>query len=334
MINKSSIEKDIHNMIQITNNISAIFLLICLLTNQSNAQMLDKGIQYYDSGALDKAKVTLKRIQKDQQDFHRASFYLGRIAFDKEDYDAAEEYFEEAIDANDRVSDYHLWLGNTYGVVARDANVFKQGFLAPKIKNSYEKAVELDDRNIDALSGLVQYYTRAPGFMGGSWEKGLQMAEKIFLVDPAKGHSARATVYLSQEKYTLAENEYIKAAKLSDDKILNLGYFYRKREQYNKAFDTYERLMNSDDLRVIALYQIGKTSALSGEKSVLGIESLQEYLKAEPEENQQNHAFALMRLGMIYEKIGDKKIAKSYYSQSLVKNPKQEEAKKGVNRLQ
>lgn len=296
-------------------------------------QDLSNAINHYKNNKPDLAAKIFKSIDDDSKQYGEAQFYLGRIAFDKEDYDAAEEYFEEAIDYNDNNSDYHLWLGNTYGVVAQDANMFKQGLLAPKIKSEFERAVELNDKNVDALMGLVQYYTQAPGFMGGSYEKALVMANKIAAVNKLQAHSARITVYSAQEDYGLMEKEYKAAANLDKRWILNLGYFYQQRQSYDKAFSTFDRLLSDPELKMAGLYQIGRTSAFSGLQTSKGIASLEEYLSNEEDENAPSHAAAKMRLAMIYEKMNNKTVAVKYYKESLKDDPKMEQAKEGLERL-
>jgi hypothetical protein len=42
-----------------------------------------------------------------------------------------------------------------------------------------ERAVELGPTNIDALSDMVEYYTRAPGFLGGDDEKAARLKQRI-----------------------------------------------------------------------------------------------------------------------------------------------------------
>lgn len=308
-------------------------LLFAGLVVISQAQDISKAKLLYQDGQVDQAARIFKSADDSNKAYGEAQYYLGRIAFDKEDYDTAEEHFEEAIDFNENNSDYHLWLGNTYGVVAQDANMFKQGLLAPKIKSSFERAVELNDKNEDALFGLVQYYTQAPGFMGGSFEKALVMANKIAKVNPLRGHSARITVYAAQEKYDHVEKEYKAAAKLNKNWILNLGYFYQQRQEYDKAFQTFERLLSDEELRRAGLYQIGRTSAFSGLQADKGIKSLQEYLSAPAAKNEPSHAGAKMRLAMIYEKTGEKTKAISYYKQALKEEPEMEQAKEGLKRL-
>lgn len=311
----------------------SLLLSFTLLSSTLIAQSLSQAIAFYKNGEPAKAQRLFKSVPDKSNSFAEAQYYLGRMAFDEEDYDAAEEYFEEAIEKDDNNSDYHLWLGNTLGTIAQNANVFKQGMLAPKIKREFERAVELNNRNQDALWGLLQYYVQAPGIMGGSYEKGLEVAEKLGKISKVQGHSARSTVYAAQEKFDLVEKEYKLAASVDPAWNMNLGFFYQQRGQYDQAFETFENLTTDENLKWAALYQVGKTSALSGKNIDRGIACLEMYLTHTPSKNQPSHAGAKMRLGMIYEKAGEKVKAREYYRQSLSEDPDMKEAKAGLERL-
>lgn len=108
--------------------------------------IVEKARKLYEEKKLAEAEKLLTPIDDDDKDYAAAQYYLGRIAFDQKKYDDAADFFEEATDANPKVADYFNWLGNTYGTIAENANVLRQGFLAPKMKNAWEKAIELDLR--------------------------------------------------------------------------------------------------------------------------------------------------------------------------------------------
>lgn len=308
-------------------------IVLLVTTHLVQGQNVKKAIDLYENDKSSQAAKILKSVDSDSEDYGESQFYLGRIAFDAEDFDQAQDYFEEAIEIDENSSKYYLWLGNTIGSIAQDANFFKQGILAPQIKNAYERAVELDPKNIDAHWGLVEYYTQAPGVMGGSWEKAEQTAKIIYTLDKVQGHNALATVYLRQEKFTLAEKEYIKAAKLDQRFVFTLGYFYQNQKTFNKAFEVFENELRKNSDNRAALYQIGRTSALSGERTELGLKSLNEYLNQPSKKNEPSHAAALMRKAMIYEKVGETSKAQTHYKESLAKDPEMQLAKEGLERL-
>lgn len=294
---------------------------------------IDQARSLFESKKYTEAKTILAKIGEGQKDYAAARYYLGRIAFDQNALDDAEDYMEEAIEANDKVADYHYWLGSILGTVARDANVLRQGMLAPKIRDSFEKTVALDPKNMDAHWGLISFYTEAPGFMGGSYEKALTEAAAIKKLNEADGHRAYGLIYTKQEKYADAEKEYLLAYKANPAYTNPVINFYLNRKQYDKAFAFLEEALKSQPDNMLLVYQVGRTSAITGEKLDRGEQCLVRYLSYTPGQNEPSHAGAQMRLGQIYEKRGNKAEAKKRYEAALKQEPSQKEAKDGLARV-
>ena len=316
------------------NNMKTLFtsLLLCLGT-LAFGQSLDTGIKLYKSKQYAQATSTLKAIKSSDPAYAKARYYLGRVAFDQEEYGEAREFFKAATKADDSQADYFTWLGNAIGTIAQDAGKLRQASLAPKIKNAYKKAVALDPSSLDAQWGLIEFYTQAPGFMGGSWEKAEEAARAIMKIDKAEGHDALATVFLRKEEPELAAKEYEALLKVKPEQIGSVGIFYQNQGWYDKAFNAFQKGFEQFPENYPLLYQVGRTSALSGQKAELGIESLERYMAEAPADVLPSKAAAKMRLAMIYEKQGDKSRAIALYEQSLKEDPELELAKEGLKRV-
>ena len=50
---------------------------------------------------------------------------------------------------------------------------------AKNAKKSLERAVELDPKNVAALTDLMKYYKEAPGFLGGSDKKAEEISTRL-----------------------------------------------------------------------------------------------------------------------------------------------------------
>lgn len=312
---------------------SLFSLALLCLSFFAFSQNLQQGIDQYRKGQLDAAKSSLKDIKSKSSEYGKAQYYLGRIAFDQNDFSDAIDYFKEAVDEEDENSDYYTWLGNSYGRLAQNSGKIRQGFLAPKIKKNYEKAVKFDDQNLDAYWGLVEYYTQAPAIMGGSWEKAAKSANSILAFDKKEGHRALATVYQRQEKVELAEEQYLKLVALDSAHAMTLGTFYQSHKKFNKAFDLFEGMYKQDNQNTGALYQIGRTSALSGLRTEAGIKALESYMTFEVKQGTPSYAAAKMRMAMIYEKTGNTTKARELYQASLDEDPTMQLARDGLKRL-
>ena len=183
--------------------------------------------------------------------------------------DRAAEYFESATKLDPKNSTYYLWLGRAYGREAQDANVLRQPGLAKKTRSAWERAIELDPDNLDARSDLIQYYVQAPGFLGGSTSKAIEQAEEIRKRNALRGYLELGGLYEREKKFADAEKAYVGASKEKSDRHVGeyrLGVFYQNTGAYDKAFELFEAMIAANPLEVGALFQIGKTGALSGQR--------------------------------------------------------------------
>jgi tetratricopeptide (TPR) repeat protein len=306
-----------------------IFLPVLLFAQSP----IDQAKSLFDLKKYEEAKKLLAKVPEGNKDYAAARYYMGKIAFNQKELDDATDYFEEAIEANDKVAEYHYWLGSTLGTIAGEANMLKQGMLASKIKEEFEKTVALDPKHLDAYWGLIQFYTAAPGFMGGSLEKALEQAAAIKKINEADGHRAYGMVYTKQEKFAEAEKEYILSFKANPLYVNPIVSFYISRKESPKAFAFLEEAVKTQPDNMILVYQIGRTSAITGEKLDRGEQCLIKYLSYEPKANEPAHAGAQMRLGQISEKRGNMAEAKKRYEAALKLEPSQKDAKEGLTRV-
>ena len=103
----------------------------------------------------------------------------GIALFEKEDYKPARAIFEELVERQPENSNFHLWLGRCYGRIAEKTDWLNAMSMAKKTRKAFEKSVELDANNIDALEDLMEYYQDAPGFLGGSKKKAREIQERL-----------------------------------------------------------------------------------------------------------------------------------------------------------
>ena len=111
-----------------------------------------------------------------------------------------------------------------------------------------------------------------------------------------------------------------------------LANFYVVQKQYDKAFNLFEESVKKNPDDYVAIYQIGRTAAVTGQKLERGEECLKKYLVYSPKQNEPSHAGANMRLGQIYEKKGNKWEAKKLYETALSLDASLKEAKEGLER--
>ena len=231
---------------------------------------------------------------------------------------------------------YHTWLGYTYGNRINNVNFFKKMGMARNIKKQYEKALQLDPNNTDAIEGIITFHTEAPGLVGGSKDQAKPYANRLKVLDKYEGIRAFAKIYEKQKKYDLAEKEYKSAIiELPDrmDPRFSLGYFYQRRKKFDNAFEVFEQMMADSSENWSALYQIGRTGALSGQNLDRAEACYKLYLQNERGPNNPSLASTHWRLGMVYEHKRQKDLARKEYGTALKLDPELEQAKKALKKL-
>ncbi len=304
-----------------------LFILVLFLASFSATAQpatVNAAKKLYEENKPADAKRLLTPIADDSKEYPAAQFLLGRITFDEKKYEDAADFFEQAIDANDKVAEYHYWHGAAMGSEAQVSGMIRKGILAPKIKTAFEKTVALDPKHMPAMEGLVQYYLQAPSMMGGDKAKALEMANKMKAVDKGRGHMQVANVYMAEKKTDLAEKEYLELIKHDPNKWdyqVALGNFYLGTKQVQRAVDFYEAKLKKNPSDMPATYQLGKVAAVAGVQLDRGEACLKAYLKTQPAKDAPQPANAYHRLGMIYEKKNNKAEAKKCYETALKLDP-------------
>ena len=315
-------------------------ILIALITASTNVQAqcsppVQKLIneQKYEE-ARTEAQTLISKNASDDVALH----CMGRVyaAWDKSG--DAVDWFEKAVKANDKVALHHLWLGNSLGDQVQHVNKIKQPFMARRIKSEFEKAVELDPNSIDGRHGLIQFYSQAPGVMGGSLDKAKEQAREIEKRNAMRGHLEMASLLENKDKDIAgAEQAYSAALAAAPDSNVaynSLAQFYRRQKKYSEAIGIYERLLKAKPDASSAHLNIGYNVALSGEHLERGEQEIKGWLADPPKDAPAvNTGFAHYVLGMIYERQSKKDAARTEYQSALQFNPKNTEAKKALDGL-
>jgi tetratricopeptide (TPR) repeat protein len=113
-------------------------------------------------------------------------FQEGLGLYEAEDFRGARRAFARAVEVEPDESEYHHWLGKSFGRIAERSSFLPALAYAQRTRRSLEYAVELDPANRDALWSLMQFYEEAPGFLGGGEEKAAELRRRIEAIDAAR----------------------------------------------------------------------------------------------------------------------------------------------------
>ncbi|MBK5291300.1 MAG: tetratricopeptide repeat protein [Acidobacteriia bacterium] len=160
------------------------------------------------------------------------------------DFKKASELLERAIVQEPKRSGLHHWLGKSYGRRAETSIFITAGRWASKCRQAFEKAVELDPENVEAMSDLMEYYIEAPGFLGGGMDKASAMAARIGKLDPVEMHYAQARLAEERKDFMTAEKHLRAAADLAPrqmGRILDLAKFLARQGRVQESDAVFQR---------------------------------------------------------------------------------------------
>jgi tetratricopeptide (TPR) repeat protein len=307
----------------------AVAVLVAPLPGQS----IEQGVQFFNIRNYQDAKAIL--LPYGERDA-TAAYYLGRIEMENDEAGKAVEWFERAVKMNPKSAVYYDWLGRAYGIQAQHANPFRLPFLARKTKNAWETALLIDPDNLDVRDDLIIFYTRAPGFVGGSKEKAREMALEIKKRNAYRGSIAAANL-CAADKDTLCVEREMQAmiATYPDSPAVyaSLAAFYANQKQFDKSFAVSEQRLQTKPNEPTALYQVGRTASLSGQNLDRGEQAFKTLLANPTPGRGPAPASVHYRLGLIYEKKGARDLAREEYRATLQLQPSHQEAKKALAAL-
>ncbi|HEX9901655.1 MAG TPA: tetratricopeptide repeat protein [Acidobacteriota bacterium] len=261
---------------------------------------------------------------------------LCKSSLQKGETDKAISYGEKAVELDKNSSAAYLILGMAYGQKAQEASIFKKLSYAKKCKAAWEKTLQIDGQNTEAMQYLISYHMSAPGIAGGDKETAKSLAVELGKIDAGLGHLALARIFESQKKFPKAEEEYRKAAESDPQKTdyyFALSLFYMNQKEYGKAGDALLRIREKDPQDTRVIYQLGKIALLSGKDLEKGLAYFEAYLNVQPKLNAPTWADACWRRGLIYEKLGDMAQAEAEYQKALKLNHEHKGAQEALAKI-
>lgn len=295
--------------------ICTTFLLILLsgvrlLADDSQANTL------LQQGRVDEAHIALQEILATQPDDAQAHQLLCRVYYAQEMADQAIHECELAASNDPGNSDTQMWLGRAYGMKASHANAITAFGLARKVHYAFERAVQLDATNVPAMNDLGEFYVDAPAIVGGGLDKGRALADRIQPRFAPQAHRLLALIASENKDMATAESEFKKAALTgrSVDAYMDLGQFYQRQNQPDKALEALQTGIQADHRKDAALVDAASILTAMNQSPQLAENLLREYLSS-PAKSDDAPAFKVhIQLGDLLAHRGDVAAAHREYA--------------------
>ena len=313
-----------------------IALATAVLAGTAYAQSDDGGIASFEAHRYTDARRELEASLRDHPNDARAHQYLGRIALHETHFGDAITHLEKAVEIEPSVAEHRVWLGRAYGQLAVRSSFSKKFGLANRARATLERAVELSPSDLAGRSALIQFYLLAPGLVGGSTSKARAHAAELEKHSAFRGALARAWIAEDREKYDDAARDYRAAMAHEPDSLVaywGLAQLWQRGARFDSAFALMDGLMTRRPDAMPAYYYYGRAASLSGQHLPEAVRALERYLAYEPREGDPPRSSAHFRLGLVYERMGDREKAKREVETSLRLEPTRDEVKVALRRM-
>jgi tetratricopeptide (TPR) repeat protein len=196
---------------------------------------LDEARKLYHVTEFDKS---LKNLRALPQNDAAVLALMGKNYYGEGDFKKATEALDKAVALNPNDSDTTLWLGRAYGRRAETSNPLSAPGHAIKARQNFEKAVQLNPKNLEAQSDLFEYYLEAPGFLGGGFDKAEGVAERMSALNASEGYWAQAKLAEKRKEYRSAEahlREAVDAAPHQIGRLIDLARLFTRQGRHQEA---------------------------------------------------------------------------------------------------
>jgi len=314
---------------------TAKVLTMAALVLPAIAAAADSPSDLLAAGRVDDAITTLSGKLNSVPNDAASHNLLCRAYFAVANWDRAISACERAVSLEPNSSEYHLWLGRTYGEKADASNFLTAAGLAKKVHNEFERAVQLDPSNVAARTDLAEFYLEAPGIVGGGQDKARAQAAAVAKLNPAKAHWIQGRIAEKNKDLSTAEREYraaIDASHGGANAWLNLALFYRKAGRLDEMQDALKRAAAAPMDQPEVLVDAASTLLRANRDLPFATELVRRYLSSTTVE-QAPPFKAHYLLGTILEKQGDKEGAAREYQTALTLAKDFGRAREALNRV-
>lgn len=306
-------------MHRIVRGLPAVALAVAVAVSasaQSQKDLLSQANAALQAGEADKALSLLSSLYQSGANPAEAHNLECRVRYTLEQWNAAADQCQRAVNQDGQNSNYHMWLGRALGEKANHASFMSAYSLGKQVRTEFEAAARLNPHNAEALADLGEFYYSAPGVVGGGSDKAARVASQLDKIDGARAHELHARIAEQRKDYGTAEREFKQAIAVSGHPAfqwMSLASFYRRRGRLADMDSTVQSGVSAaarDKRAGVALYDGASILIRTKHEPALAAKMLQDYLSG-PVKTEEAPAFvAHIRLARLKEQLGDSAAAK------------------------
>ncbi|RZJ65652.1 MAG: hypothetical protein EOO50_12950 [Flavobacterium sp.] len=189
-----------------------LILLLLIFTSLAFSQSDEKKAeQFFEQKKYSEAKAIYLEIYSRQPSNANVVEHLGDLSAIGKKWQTASHYYNKLVALNPNDPEAHYKFGGAMAMDAAQTNKLRALTMISNIEASFEKAIRLDPKHINARWALIEFYLQLPGIFGGSESKAAQYANELAKLSPVDHYLAKARIDEYFERYEKAEKNYVKA---------------------------------------------------------------------------------------------------------------------------
>ncbi len=208
-----------------------------------------KGEKLFKEGNFDQAEPLLENYLKGSPNHLRTLEYLGDIAGQNKLWDKSINYYKKLKTLKPAEANYYYKYGGALGMKSLEVSKIKALGMIGEVRSSFEKAIELNPKHIEARWALIELNLQLPAIVGGSESKAIKYSSELRELSPVDGYLSRGHIDEYFKRYAEAEVQYKRAILIGGSKICyqTLADFYKnKMKQPDKANKVWEEYKNKN----------------------------------------------------------------------------------------
>ncbi len=231
--------------------LSIIFCLVIvpsLLSAANKSPDFEKGIELFEAKQYGEAKAVFENLAKIDQRNARISYYLGMSYIAMFENKKAIKSLEAAIKLDGKQADYHYALGIAYNRHLNEVGMISKINVAKKMKKAMIKAIDLDEKHMEARIYVIMIYLEAPAILGGSLEKAEKHLQILKRQYPDMTFSVEGQIAAKKKNYNEADKLYRQAVKDNRNpfNVYELAWWLRENKEFNEAVTLYNEYLTMD----------------------------------------------------------------------------------------
>jgi len=191
----------------------------------------NKAEKLFKAEKYEQAQPIFESFLKENPSHLKTMEYLGDIAGRNKSWDKALGYYKKLKQLNPSEANYYYKYGLALGMKTKESSKFKALGMIGEVKESFEKAIALNPKHIEARWALVYIYIQLPGIVGGSESKAIKYSNELLKLSVVDGYLSRGQIEEHFARYTSAETQYKKAIAAGSTKTGSqmLANLYKKK---------------------------------------------------------------------------------------------------------